>query len=238
MRPVAVALLLLPLLLSACDMPRDAAGTLERVRGGEIRVGVVGHPPWVRLSEGHVEGIEPALVRSFAESLAARIRWVAGSEAQLVEALHRREIDLLAGGLARNTPHSPRLGLTQPYLTASLTIGVPPGQAAPGDWLGRRVLVPSDRPGLIGRLRETGAIPVAPAAEAEQDGPPLPRAGYHFELEAHGLRPVPDAELATERHALAVSGGESAFLLALDRFLHDLGEDHIRRIAAREGGGL
>ena len=40
------------LLLAACDLPRDSDGTLDRVRGGTMRVGVVIDTPWTKDSAG------------------------------------------------------------------------------------------------------------------------------------------------------------------------------------------
>src|SRR3712207_7643050 len=37
---------LLALVAAACDLPRDPEGTLQRVRGGTMRVGVVERRPW------------------------------------------------------------------------------------------------------------------------------------------------------------------------------------------------
>src|SRR5687768_14732468 len=56
------------LALEGCDLPRDNADTLKRVRaGGELRVGVVDNPPWVRIAGDRAEGIEPALLQGWAE---------------------------------------------------------------------------------------------------------------------------------------------------------------------------
>jgi hypothetical protein len=55
--------LLSTVLLIGCDaLPRDSAGALNRVRGGELRVGVADHPPWVRFEGGRVAGLEPELI--------------------------------------------------------------------------------------------------------------------------------------------------------------------------------
>ena len=108
---------LLAVALAGCGpLPRDAAGALERVRGGTLRVGIADAPPWVRLDAGRVDGIEPRLIEAWAARLGARVRYRTGAEAELVEALHRREIDVMAAGLDASTPHAPRLGLSQPYL--------------------------------------------------------------------------------------------------------------------------
>jgi len=104
-------------LLIGCDaIPRDSAGALNRVRGGELRVGVADHPPWVRFEDGRVAGLEPELIEAWAKRLGARVSWKHGAEAELIEALHRREVDVLAAGLDSKTPYQPELGLTQPYI--------------------------------------------------------------------------------------------------------------------------
>ena len=61
-----------------CDIPRDAEGTLARVRNGTMRVGVSEHSPWVRLASEEPEGVEPALLRRWAKQLDARLEWVRG----------------------------------------------------------------------------------------------------------------------------------------------------------------
>jgi polar amino acid transport system substrate-binding protein len=223
-----LAVLLLLALLAACDLPKDSAATLERVRGGELRVGVTEHRPWARFEDGQAVGIEPALVQEWARSLGATIRWVRGAETELVEALDRREIDLLIAGLERRTPHAKRLGLTQPYLKTELRLAVPPGRTAPDDWTGQRVAVPPGHVGVAARLREKKAEAVEVTA-----GDDMAVAGYDFQLDPARFR-VAGPVLATEERVMAITAGESAFLLALDRFLSDLGEERIRAIAAAE----
>ena len=56
--------------------PADPDGTLDRVQGGVLRVGVSPHPPWTVVREGaDPAGVEPDLVRRFAERLQARVEW-------------------------------------------------------------------------------------------------------------------------------------------------------------------
>lgn len=118
------SLCLLLLALAGCDLiPRDAAGALEEARGGELRVGVSPNPPWVITSDGRVAGLEPELIERWASEQDARVVWQHGSVDMLVEALHRREIDVLAAGLDASTPFKPRLALTQPYLETADRFG-------------------------------------------------------------------------------------------------------------------
>jgi polar amino acid transport system substrate-binding protein len=109
---------LVPLLfcLPACDVvPRDAASAYERARDGELRVGVIAAPPFVTV-DGQIGGLEPDLLADWGGQINARMVWRSGSLDELVEALHRREIDVLAAGLDAGTPYKTKLALTRPYL--------------------------------------------------------------------------------------------------------------------------
>lgn len=219
---------LIALLLSACNYPMDSAGTLNRVRGGEMRVGVAENPPWVIIDGDHVRGVEPSLIAEWAHSLNARIIWVRAAPEDLVEALHRREIDVMAAGLERTTPHRAKLAMTQPYVSTQWRIALPPGQTAPQEWEGWRVAVPPNRLALSALLREKQAEPVAVGADSNLV---LPIAGYRFEVIRKGW-PLADEVLQTQERALAVSQGENAFLLNLEHFLQKHSEDQIERMAA------
>lgn len=81
-RPHTVAIMI-ALVLCACDIPRDPEGTLERVSGATMHVGVTHHPPWVQLGDSEPTGVEVQLVRHFAEEIDAEIEWVEGSEEEL-----------------------------------------------------------------------------------------------------------------------------------------------------------
>jgi membrane-bound lytic murein transglycosylase MltF len=107
--------------VSGCGLPRDADSTLDRVRGRELRVGVTEHPPWVDLSDDRVGGVEPALVRELASELSTRPSFRRGSESELLEALHRGELDLVAGGLEESSPWKGHVALTKPYHTDTRT---------------------------------------------------------------------------------------------------------------------
>jgi polar amino acid transport system substrate-binding protein len=104
----------------ACALPRDSAGTLDRVRGGAMRVGVVVDTPWTTDSAGVTGGIEAALVRSLASGLAARIEWVHGQEGNLLPSLEKRELDLVIGGLSAASPWSQRVAFTRPFYVDTL----------------------------------------------------------------------------------------------------------------------
>ncbi len=96
------------------------------------------HPPWAVIEDGAVRGIEAQLLEQWAAALGARVEWRRGALDELVEALHRREIDVLAAGFHHDTPYAHKLALTQPYTeatnahgkTARLVLAVTPGESA------------------------------------------------------------------------------------------------------------
>ncbi|MCR8669999.1 transporter substrate-binding domain-containing protein [Agrococcus sp. HG114] len=106
------------LALTGCGMqiPADPEGTLDRVEGGVLRVGVTEREPWVDLdSQGEPAGTEAELVTRFAERLDAEIEWTTGSEAALVQALEGDQLDLVIGGFQHDTPWVQHVGVTRTY---------------------------------------------------------------------------------------------------------------------------
>lgn len=59
-----------------CGLPRDPEGTLERVSGGTLRVGVAGHEPWVVLEGSEPTGIGSEIVKLLADEINAVIEWL------------------------------------------------------------------------------------------------------------------------------------------------------------------
>ena len=225
-----IALALVLVLTVACDFPRDAEGTLDRVRNGTMRVGVSENLPWVRLAGNEAEGIEPALLRQWAKQLGARIEWIPVSDSALVEALHQGTVDVLIAGLKSTTHFASRIALSQPYITARIHVAVSPGAAFPEELAGHPVAVAPNRVAMAAAVQRSGGIP-APSADLWRGN--LLLAAYDFEIDAHGMQNA-GSQLAVERHVIATRPGESAFLLALDRFLQDLDEVAVRRLAAEE----
>ncbi|MGM1030457.1 MAG: transporter substrate-binding domain-containing protein [Actinomycetota bacterium] len=117
---VVVALGASAILLVGCaGIPADPDGTLDRVRGGTLRVGVTENAPWVDLTgSGEPSGTEPTLILEFAERQGATVEWTAGSEATLAEALEAGELDVVIGGFLEDTPWTELGATTRPYVTA------------------------------------------------------------------------------------------------------------------------
>lgn len=210
MRLLFVALLVL---LAGCDLPRDMDGTLERVTGGTLRVGVAGDGPWARLAGEHAAGVEAALVRRAARRLDARVHWVAGQPDDLLAALERGHLDLVVGGLLDTTPWRDRVGLTRPFAQVHLVVAGPAWAHTVKDLHERVVAV--DEPLAAALVEQAGGRAVPPEGSADL----VALADWQLELR-DDLVPT-QVVLRTERHVLATPPGENAWLLWLDRFLHD-----------------
>ncbi|MFB8387273.1 transporter substrate-binding domain-containing protein [Microbacterium sp. NPDC055910] len=118
LRAIAVGAIVAIASLTGCSggIPADPEGTLERVTGGTLRVGVSHNPPWTQLSQtSDPSGSEVELVRQYAEQLGAETEWTEGSEAPLVEALERGELDLVIAGFHDDTPWTEMAAVTAPY---------------------------------------------------------------------------------------------------------------------------
>ncbi len=116
----AVALLIVStLLLAGCSVsvPSDPDGTLDRVHGSELRVGISHNPPLTGIEAGEEpSGVEADLVRGFADHLDATIVWTPGSEAALVQGLKDGNLDLAIAGFRDDSPYAEEAGATDTYL--------------------------------------------------------------------------------------------------------------------------
>jgi polar amino acid transport system substrate-binding protein len=222
------------LAVGACQFPADTDGTLDRVRGGTLRVGVTPADPFVILADGsEPQGVEVELVKRFARRLGARVEWVPGSESELVAALHGRQLDIVIAGLTRRSPWQAEVALTRPYLNTQWVIAAPDEETAgelSEDLEGHEVAVEANSE-LAAKLSEDTDATVKPVDDLTAiDGPV---AVPDYLLDDLGLVRT-DAELDEHEHAMAVAMGENAFLVELERFLLD-SEGEAAELLAREG---
>jgi polar amino acid transport system substrate-binding protein len=203
---------------AACDLPRDADGTRDRVRGGIVRVGVVIDTPWVTDStggEGAAGGIEGALVQGIARDLGARVRWVRGTDESLLAALHERELDMVIGGLTTESPWRAKLAFTKPYYTDTVIVAGAPGAPPPTTLDGLRVAVLDADP-VVASVRGEGGVPV-PVADLATAREAI--AAPTWRLAQFGRTGNPAIVLARREHVLALAPGENAWLVHVERWL-------------------
>jgi len=200
---------------SGCgSLPRDPEGTLRRVRGGRLRVGLVENPPWVVRGQGEPAGAEVELVKRMAAELGATPEWVWGGEQQHMEALERYELDLAVGGLTKETAWSKYVGLTSPYFEERVLVGVPGSTKPPGEVKGVSVAVKRGD-AAAAYVRKEGGVPVASDDISQAGGP---AAAADWKLEQAGFT-LTDIELHTGKHVLATPPGENGWIKWLDEFL-------------------
>lgn len=127
--------------VSACGgpLPRDTDGSLDRITGGELRVGISENPPWTQVADdGDVDGREVDLVTDFARNHDAAVRWTPGAESELIMSMARGDLDVVVGGLTSDSPWSKEVALTRPYAqevtpggeTEKLVMATPLGENA------------------------------------------------------------------------------------------------------------
>ena len=143
------------LVFGGCQDPRDTEGTLDRVRGGTLRVGVATADPW--------SAVERRLVREFAESLDARVEWVEGTESDLMEALAGRQLDVVIAGLTRRSVWMNEAALTHLYVTVQSVIGARDEASArrlSDDLEGERIAVEANSPEAAKLETDTDGSPI------------------------------------------------------------------------------
>lgn len=115
----AVALLaLLTAFLAACGtpFPKDTDGSLDRITGGTLRVGVSENPPWTEVGDDDsVTGREVDLLTGFAREYDATVEWTPGAESELIMAMARGDLDIVVGGLTADSPWEKEVALTRAY---------------------------------------------------------------------------------------------------------------------------
>jgi polar amino acid transport system substrate-binding protein len=228
-----VALLLVAVPGAAgCQYPRDPDGTLDRVEGGVMRVGVTEADPWVLLEgDEPVRGAELELARRFARDLGARIEWVQGSEEELVDAAKEGQVDLILAGFTNKSRWKKDVAFTRPYVETRSLVGIPAGGSYPDDFAGVPVAVElgTEEEGLLAQRTDARVVPVTDLASRGRE----PAAVQDYLLDDLDLTDS-GTELDEAKHVMAVKLGENAFLVRLERFLLNR-ENEIRRLVAREG---
>ena len=203
--------------VACASPPADPEGTLDRVTGGTMRVGITESDPWTAL-EGPA-GVEVELVERFAERLDADIEWTEGSEQELFGALHVGSLDLVIGGLTSTNPNSSEATLTYPFHTSEVVVGVPRGGSL-DDIAGEEVVVEkgSESAGL---LRKSDAVPVYVDDLTAVDRELV--AVDDWLLKDLGLADS-GITLSTSEHVMAVRHGENGWLVELESFLFENAE--------------
>ena len=208
-------------LLAACrEIPRDQQGTLERVRGGVLRAGMMQHKPWAAMVDGRPQGLEAALVEQLAHSLSATVEWAEPRGDELFQALKEHRIDLVVGGITERSPWKDHVAFTRPYLRhRAVAVSVLPLTSIRNQRVGV-----DDGTAEMDEVRRRGGIAVSrkvqPLAAAIEVKP-----AWEVDRGDHVV-----AELEESRQVFAVPSGENAWLIHVDSFLRANSRDVWRKL--------
>ena len=108
--------LLAGLFIGCENYPKDPDKTLEQVRNGTLIVGYAENPPWVIKTATEPTGIEAQLIKDFASTINARIKWQNDTEQDLFEQLEKKELHLVIAGLTDKNTWKSKISFTRPYL--------------------------------------------------------------------------------------------------------------------------
>ncbi len=113
----AVGVAAMAVALAGCgiQIPVDPDGSLERITGGDLRVGASPSGDLVTIDGGRVEGALAELIVDFASERGADVVWTVDSEEDLVDDLVAGRIDLAIGGMTAATPWSAQVSVTRGY---------------------------------------------------------------------------------------------------------------------------
>jgi polar amino acid transport system substrate-binding protein len=198
----------------SCDLRRGGDGTLARIRGGTMRVGVVEALPWTTVTPGGAGGIEGALIAETARELRARIAWVRAPESKLLRALELGELDVVIGGLTDENPWKWRVAFTKPIYTDTIVVGGPPGTAHLRSLAGRTVGVRIGDPAGA-YVRKEGGTPLYFADVGQMPGLV---AAPTWQLPSLGFAPS-GVTLYEARHVIALAPGDKAWRETVERSL-------------------
>jgi polar amino acid transport system substrate-binding protein len=210
----------MPLLvaLNSCDQyPRDAKGTLNRVQGKVLKVGLSGYDSTANTSDRNVH-LELHLIQSFAQQVHARVEWVRGPQSEIIKLLHNNHLDMAIGGYTSPSPFEKEVSFTKPYFTERVVIAVPSNQSAPESIKGKKVTVTNHMVASV--VKKKGGIPEF--LDSLSSGSNLTAAALE-NLSGSGLKPTA-LVLNEEKFVIAVPKGENAFLIKLEHFLDTYGQ--------------
>ena len=203
---------------SCGQFPKDPGNTLKTVTNGTLRAGIAEAGKWASLENDSAAGIEPELLRKYAQSINAEIEWTPASQDQLIKLLHEDEIDIAIGGFVKKSPFKKEAGWTRPHQTEKIKIGAPAEVPIPQDVEDQKILAKKGSAALLALKKKKG-IPIP------YDTLPQPFtliAAPEEELLRHNLQ-LSDYTLAKIEHVIAIQKGENAFLESLERFIESHG---------------
>ena len=196
------------------DFPKDPGNTLNDAKNNVLRVGIAESGKWAQVNNGDYTGIEVNLIKDYAKSINAEIKWIPGSQTHLIDLLNEDEIDVAIGGFTKKSPFEKHAGFTRPHHVEEIRLGIPAGNIIPDDIKDKEVWVEPGSEALVAVKKKKGkpvlidslSLPVNLVAAPTE------------ELRKYNLQ-ISDYTLTKVEHVIAIQKGENAFLESLERFI-------------------
>jgi polar amino acid transport system substrate-binding protein len=201
-----LTLLAVILLAYGCgEFPKDSSATLKGVRNDTLYAGI-SHNIYFRQ--------DSAFVNHFAKKLNATVVWTYGDHHYLMGLLENNALDLAIGGFTVDSPYEKEAALSRPYRIKRFKAGHPQ-KVTVKDIKGTRLRVTNKM--MAAYVRKEGGIPVLTATLSDVL---LPAIADEIELKEAGMY-ITDKELHKEEYVIAVKKGENAFLMEIEKFIHE-----------------
>lgn len=205
----------------ACESyPKDPNNTLERAKEDKLKIGAIHAPPWVHVEGEKVTGVEADIAEGFAKKINTEIKWVIGSESELMLLLEAYELHMVIGGFTRESPWTQQVGITNPYTEEKIVVGAPGGILIPDDIEGQEVGVRKSYV-IAAYVKRNKGEPVMLDSLTFREYSGLV-AGYENSLKRLNFN-IADWVLTTEEHVIAIPRGENHFLVTFERYLNEIG---------------
>lgn len=123
-----IVFILVAISLLSCIYPKDPEHSYEEAKRDGLLVGAVENPPFVVYEDDSYSGNEIEKLRRFADENDMNIRFLEGTESELVEKLEQFEIHVVAGGFKKSSIWNKKAGFTVPYDQDDHVFLIPKGE--------------------------------------------------------------------------------------------------------------
>lgn len=121
-------LILFVLFCQSCTYPQDPENSFEEAQSNRLLVGLIDNPPFVQVAKDSFSGSEVQKLKNFAKAHNLEIKFIPGTESELVEKLENYELHIVAGGFTRQTIWKQKAGYTTPYDREDHVFLIPKGE--------------------------------------------------------------------------------------------------------------
>lgn len=123
-----IVFILVAISLLSCIYPKDPENSYEEAKRNGLLVGAVENPPFVVYEGESYSGEEIEMLRHFANANGLNIKFLKGTESELVEKLEKFEIHVVAAGFKKNTIWKKKAGFTTSYDREDHVFLIPKGE--------------------------------------------------------------------------------------------------------------